>query len=177
MTDAFLTQADYNVIQVDWSGPAKSLYPLAARYTRSVGYYVSLLVVDLNERLGIPYNHIHIVGHSLGAHISGFAGRYVQEITGTKIGRISGLDPAGPLFLLASAQNRLDESDAVFVDVIHVDGGKNGYYDPLGQVDFYPNGGIAPQPACLQYDMVDEVCKYFKKCIWVKIELVFKWIN
>ena len=46
----------------------------------------------------------------------------------------------------------LDPSDALFVDVIHTNGGYDGwghlgYLGSCGHVDFYPNGGSA-QPAC-----------------------------
>lgn len=35
--------------------------------------------------------HVHIIGHSLGAHIAGFAGKHIIELTnGTKVGRITG---------------------------------------------------------------------------------------
>ena len=42
-------------------------------------------------------------------------------MTGEKIGRISGLDPAEPLFQNMPTFVRLDPSDAKFVDVIHTD--------------------------------------------------------
>jgi len=59
---------------------------------------------------------------------------------------ILGLDPAGPLFESQDARARLDSSDAVFVDVIHSNGenliyGGLGSWQPMGHVDFYPNGG------------------------------------
>jgi pancreatic triacylglycerol lipase len=61
------------------------------------------------------------------------------------------LDPAGPEFYLSEIPDRLDASDALFVDVIHTNGAPRvqsgfGHLDPLGHVDFYPNGGSA-QPS------------------------------
>ncbi len=64
------------------------------------------------------------------------------------------LDPAGPDFYTSDTPDRLDASDALFVDVIHTDGAPRmvsgfGYLGPLGHVDFYPNGGSA-QPSKFQ---------------------------
>jgi hypothetical protein len=66
----------------------------------------------------------------------------------------SALDPAGPDFYQSETPDRLDSSDALFVDVIHTDGASNivsgfGYLNALGHVDFYPNGGSA-QPSKLR---------------------------
>lgn len=54
---------------------------------------------------------------------------------------ISGLDPSGKYFEAAQPDARLDSSDAQFVDVIHTDSEDNGLEQPLGHIDFYPNGG------------------------------------
>ncbi len=59
-----------------------------------------------------------------------------------------GLDPAGPLFEGYDTSVRLDKSDANYVDVIHSNGeaiyvGGFGIAEPIGHVDFYPNGGRA----------------------------------
>lgn len=58
----------------------------------------------------------------------------------------AGLDPAGPLFESYSPSVRLDYTDARFVDVIHTNAdsllmGGLGAFEPMGHVDFYPNGG------------------------------------
>lgn len=60
---------------------------------------------------------------------------------------VSGLDPACVLFD-SSTRGRLDKTDADFVIVIHTTAGYLGYEDPLGHVDFYPNGGKTGQPGC-----------------------------
>jgi len=62
--------------------------------------------------------------------------------------RFSGLDPAAPGFFLASDDGRLDAKDADLVDVIHSSACGAGLPNPLGHVDFYPNGGVLPQPDC-----------------------------
>ena len=59
----------------------------------------------------------------------------------------AGLDPARFAFTDAPPDARLDKSDARFVDVIHTDIGKWGLEQPVGHVDFYPNGG-ASQAGC-----------------------------
>ncbi|KAJ3589494.1 hypothetical protein NHX12_010339 [Muraenolepis orangiensis] len=58
-----------------------------------------------------------------------------------------GLDPAGPLFRGKPPEDRLDPTDAQFVDVIHTDWDGLGLQQPLGHIDFYPNGG-ADQLGC-----------------------------
>lgn len=152
----FLKKDDMNVIEIDWRDPAGALYPVSAVYTKEVGKYVGEFLVDLNNALNIPFENMHLIGHSLGAHISGFAGNHVDKTTKKTIGRITGMDPAGPLFLLSGPSGRLSSGDATFVDVIHTDGGKLGHSSVLGHIDFYPNGGSAPQPGCiLMRDIID----------------------
>lgn len=58
-------------------------------------------------------------------------------------------DPAYPGFgSIDKIDERLDPSDADFVDVIHTCAGKLGHKKNLGHVDFYPNGGKSTQPGC-----------------------------
>lgn len=46
-----------------------------------------------------------------------------------------GLDPAGPKFLTAHRERRLDVGDATFVDVIHTS--QLGYMTQIGHADFF----------------------------------------
>lgn len=81
---------------------------------------------------------ITLIGHSMGAQISGFAGAHLNG----KVQMIIGLDPAGPSFTkltLRSESERLDPSDARFVQVLHTDRNFIGSQIPLGHQDFYPN--------------------------------------
>lgn len=65
--------------------------------------------------------------------------------------KIVGLDPAGPLFSLNKPQDRLDSTDAIYVETIQTS--ILGFHNPIGMVTFYPNGKRV-QPGC----GVDVVC-------------------
>lgn len=100
----------------------------------------------------------HFLGHSLGAHVAGFAGKEVFRRLGKKIGRITALDAAGPLFEMpvpVDEDTRLSKRDAEFVDCIHTDGGIFGMTKAIGHIDFYPNGGIPRQPGCSTINIAD----------------------
>eukprot|EP00061_Rhincodon_typus_P018402 g47560.t1 len=91
---------------------------------------------------------VYLVGHSLGAHAAGEAGKRTPGIS-----RITGLDPVEPYFQNTPPEVRLDPTDALFVDVIHTDGSSQfpsiafGMFQACGHVDFYPNGG-ENMPGC-----------------------------
>lgn len=57
----------------------------------------------------------------MGAHIAGYAGEKLAALRKRKLGRITALDPAQPLFQGMPNFVRLDPGDADFVDVIHTD--------------------------------------------------------
>lgn len=66
---------------------------------------------------------LHLVGHSLGAHICGLAAKeFKKRQSNWEVSRITGLDPAQPCFNNISLALQLDISDAPFVDVIHTNG-------------------------------------------------------
>ncbi|XP_076197882.1 lipase member H isoform X2 [Aptenodytes patagonicus] len=138
-----LSVEDMNVIVVDWNQGATTLiYSNASRNCKKVAEILKKLIDEMLVD-GASLDSLHMIGVSLGAHISGFVG---QMFDGT-LGRITGLDPAGPLYRGKPPSERLDPTDAQFVDVIHSDTDGLGYTDALGHIDFYPNGGT-DQPGC-----------------------------
>ena len=85
----FILQEDVNVICVDWSaGAADPNYVRAAVNTRLVGKQFAILIDSINRHFKTNINgKTHIIGFSLGAHVGGFAGGHLKNlsrITGTK---------------------------------------------------------------------------------------------
>ncbi|KAL1464239.1 hypothetical protein WDU94_003905, partial [Cyamophila willieti] len=142
MRSALMSVEDCNIICVDWeNGALIPNYVRAAANTRLVGKQLAMLMAGLEEKVKLPIHNVHMIGFSLGAHVAGFAGAELKNLS-----RITGLDPAGPLFESQDPRSRLDSTDAQFVDVIHSNGenlilGGLGFWQPMGDVDFYPNGG------------------------------------
>lgn len=64
-----------------------------------------------------------------------------KKVKRGKIVKIVGLDPTGPLFINAEPYERLDWTDATYVEVQHTNRDQLGYAEPIGDADFYPNYG------------------------------------
>ncbi|XP_018412951.1 PREDICTED: lipase member H [Nanorana parkeri] len=138
-----LAIGDFNVILVDWNrGATTVIYHNAAAKCRKVADVLKNFIDKMLDQGG-SLDLVYMIGVSLGAHISGFVGKMYNG----SINRITGLDPAGPLFNGKPPEDRLHHNDAHFVDVIHSDIDGLGYKDSLGNIDFYPNGGT-DQPGC-----------------------------
>lgn len=182
-----------NIILVDWEDgarpqagipllPDRPTFPLlntydqAASNTRDVGYQLAQYLKERN----IDPNKTELIGHSLGAHVSGFAGAKYKELTGNELNRITGLDPAGPNFETRETGNfrtvlmpgpspgsfttvevperepvppsdRLDPDDAKRVVVLHTSK-TLGHDDTIGDFDIFVNWNDLSQPGKLRAD-------------------------
>uniref|UniRef100_A0A8B9FIU8 Triacylglycerol lipase n=1 Tax=Amazona collaria TaxID=241587 RepID=A0A8B9FIU8_9PSIT len=148
MCQRMLTVEDVNCICIDWSSGSRCQYTQASNNVRVVGAEIAYFVNTLVDNFGYSPANVHIIGHSLGAHVAGEAGKRHPGI-----GRITGLDPAQPYFQGTPIEVRLDTTDAAFVDVIHTDTAPTipylgfGMSPAIGHLDFYPNGGVE-MPGC-----------------------------
>lgn len=138
----YLQRGQYNLFYIDWSRLAPGpCYLSAVHNAKHCGVCIAELVRRILES---GTDDIHLIGFSLGAHVTNFVALNVRPFV---LPRISGLDPAMPLYITASKDNKLDASDAKFVDVIHTNALIQGKIERCGHVDFYMNGGII-QPGC-----------------------------
>ncbi|KFB41920.1 AGAP000687-PA-like protein [Anopheles sinensis] len=177
------TVADYlrliggNICAVDWSPLALVEYNLAARNTPKVGRYLGKFVQSVLKK-SFSIEQVTLVGHSMGAHISGIAGAYL----GGQVPNIIGLDPAGPGFtkpIPVSIDRRLDRTDGRFVQAIHTDKNIIGTTMNLGHQDYYANSGASPQPGC-EFPLVNNdttksylqfICSHFKAVEYFRASL------
>ncbi|XP_014284699.1 phospholipase A1 isoform X1 [Halyomorpha halys] len=146
LTAAYLTHGYYNIITVDWGKIALDGCYIASAFNAPVaGRCSAQLLQQLYLRRGMHWKEAtHVIGFSMGAQVAGILGYHMPNLP-----RITGLDPALPLFSAATSriENRLDPTDARFVDVYHTNGGWQGRLAAVGHVDFYLNNG-ATQPGC-----------------------------
>lgn len=87
-----------SVITVDWGSGCGFPYSQAAANTRVVGAEVARLVTFLQTNQSVALDRFHLIGHSLGAHIAGYAGNDVPgmaRITGQYIVELFDLDLQG----------------------------------------------------------------------------------
>ncbi|XP_044018562.1 pancreatic triacylglycerol lipase-like, partial [Aphidius gifuensis] len=158
MKNAYLEYEDVNVFVIDWTEHSFVWnYYKAIENSLEVGKIVSNLIAKITRYyLTINNNKtwgkIHLIGHSLGAHICGIIADDIKMSNGKwTVTRITGLDPAQPCFV--GSNLTLNKYDAPFVDVIHTNGRQIipgialGAVDDIGTIDFYVNGGYF-QPSC-----------------------------
>lgn len=125
-----------------------------------MGVQVSKLIKYLIEFGYLNVNDLTLIGHSLGAHIAGIAGKKLENYT---IPIIIGLDPASPLFTVENEERRLAKTDAKYIEIIHSNAGLLGLSTPLGHASFYPNGG-KKQPGC-GWDLINR-CAHSRSYIY-----------
>jgi len=158
--DEILKRENSTVFVVSWGkGSFKWTYEKAASNTKIVAYMIQSLAESILNTTTFQSNpdnlYLYCIGHSLGAHICGQAGRFSGHFD-----RVTGLDPAGPCFEDSWNPMHIDKDSATCVDNIDTDGTKDGHsyiasilvwktwnaahygtMRPWGHIDFYPKYG------------------------------------
>lgn len=143
--DAWLSRGDYNIIVVDWPRARSLEYISSVLAVPGAGAKVAKMIDYLVKKHNISLDTLHIIGHSLGAHVAGYTGKSIK--TNGQVHTIIGLDPASPFFLYKNPKTRLSSTDAFYVESIQTNGNTLGFLQPIGKGAFYPNGG-GNQPGC-----------------------------
>ncbi|XP_026727687.1 lipase member H-A-like [Trichoplusia ni] len=156
----------YNVILVDYQRFATVHYHLATRLMRPVGMHVAEVLVQLTQN-GLDPSKLELLGFSLGCHTASFIARHYQTMTGRNISTLTALEPSGPCFRNLGPNDRLDASNADFVQVIHTNIDGYGMATPMGHIDFYVNGGEY-QPSDIGFYPCTTTCSHFRILpLWV----------
>ncbi|KAF7267019.1 hypothetical protein GWI33_019725 [Rhynchophorus ferrugineus] len=165
LTKGILKKGQYNVFCVDWDQYAYQLYLESVLSVPNVGKTVGQFIKNISLLYNYSNDNVIVMGHSLGAHIAGFAGK---ENNGS-LKAIVGMDPAGPLFFKDKPEDRLNKDDAQYVEVIHTNAIFLGIDYSAGDVDFWPNGGYG-QPGC-NVDVFGACCH--KRSYYYQIESLY----
>jgi len=142
--NAYLVEGKHkvNFISVNWQkGSDWTLYSSARGRVKNVAEHVGSFVDFMIAAAELKTTDLTIVGHSLGAHIAGIAGKTIKKTGKGTVNKIVGLDPPAHSFDFEAVDERIAHSDAKYVEVIHTSAGDLGFIQPLADVDFYPNGG------------------------------------
>ncbi|XP_053985503.1 lipase member H-like [Hylaeus volcanicus] len=146
---AYLKHGDYNVILVDWSYISMKPYAWSRSRVPMVSKYISSMI-DFLEEHGMDVSDLTVAGHSLGGQIAGLASHYAKHKAKLVI---NDLRVAERKFFLqvwiqpfrfsrkADRERGFPAGTQNSVMVIHTAVGLYGYDVPLGDIDFYPNGG------------------------------------
>ncbi len=117
-----------NIMLVDWTSIAVASeyeYEYVVRSTPSVGKVVADYLLNLVEEEYVSdMKSVHIIGYGVGAHVAAVAGKLIKKKDKeNKLGRITGVDPAGVGFDDEKGEKprnksvSLEKLDARFVDV------------------------------------------------------------
>ncbi|XP_016936683.3 inactive pancreatic lipase-related protein 1 [Drosophila suzukii] len=136
---------DINVISLDYHKLSyEPCYSEAVNNAKYVGRCIAQFLQVLLVKKLVTIKDLHLIGFGLGAHVAGFVGNFIPQ---HKLEHITALDPAKPLYLVKDKAQKLDPTDAKFVDVVHTDVMMLGLLEAVGHVDFYLNMGVS-QPNC-----------------------------
>ncbi|XP_066457486.1 inactive pancreatic lipase-related protein 1-like isoform X2 [Eleutherodactylus coqui] len=133
-----LMKEDMNCVCVDWRRGASSIYTRAINNVQVVGAEIAFFINTTMKEYNCSLTKIHMIGHSLGAHAAGEAGKRRPGIEKMTI-----LDAAGPGFSNETDEVVVNPSVARFVVALHTDAGTLGLGTErlIGHKDFFLNGG------------------------------------
>ncbi|XP_047019676.1 lipase member H-B-like [Helicoverpa zea] len=140
MMQACFTKNDTNCCILNWETEASCAlgYACVVNRVETVGDQFGAALVVLLQNGILFVERLILMGHSLGSHVNGGAGRRTAASNYT-LQRMTGLDPAGPLFNPPSTYRPFSYTDADYTEVVHTDAGGYGIRNSTVSVQFWPN--------------------------------------
>ncbi|XP_013190606.2 lipase member H-A [Amyelois transitella] len=135
-------------------------FPIAARAVKAIGAHVGELLANLTTlQPKFDPKKLDFLGLSLGGQTMSFIAKSFTKLTGQKVSRLSGMDASGPCFRNRGPEDRIDASDADFVDLVMTNIDGLGMAAPVGHANFYVNGGET-QPGDFYWMNCGSVCSH-----------------
>ncbi|XP_065216895.1 inactive pancreatic lipase-related protein 1-like [Planococcus citri] len=136
----YLYAQNVDVLVADWGLYAKkcSIETTSTHVTPFVGESLSYMLRQMIS-IGHSGQKMHLIGFSHGAHIAGIAGRLMAPHLPA---RITALDPVRLSEIARPGVGKLTGGDAKFIDVIVTSLPSLSFDNEIGDVTFYPNGGL-----------------------------------
>lgn len=178
MKNQWIKNDDCNVIVVDWVCISVNYYTAATKDMEIVGSYIGEMIQSLSKRLSLRIPDTTIFSHSIGCHVAGLCGKYINNLNASQIGTIYASDPAAPCITspnLNPPNFRLVSTDAAYVQVLHCSAGVIGVLLPCGHADIYFNKGSNVQCGCGcgKNIAIDYITKYEPLCSHENCNLYF----
>lgn len=128
---------------IDLGSKLNNFNRMASLDTEQTGAMLGSAIMEMMEKNDIADESVHVLAQGIASHVAGAAGNEYTRRTGSKLRRITALDP----WILYSKDPQtvtsLARGDAEFVDAIHTSTDGLGTIQRVGDVDFYPNGPAA----------------------------------
>ena len=129
----YLLKPNHHVILVHFETFSDfNCYSEALENIKHVGNCIGKFILEIMARTGIK--DVHLITYSLGGHVANYIARSMRPY---KLPRITALDPPA---LFVSDEDRLDASDAEFVDSFYTSA--ISMAQTRGHAGFFFNGGL-----------------------------------
>lgn len=113
--DIYLINFDYSQYSGETLNPES--FERATAYFYDLSSAMGKFVAQIHN-LGFPAKNIRAFGHSFGGQLAGFMGEAFKNTTGTKIARITSIEPADACFF-DDLETQVRSGQAEFVEIVH----------------------------------------------------------
>lgn len=72
----YVTKGNSYIVALDWSKHSVGSYTKAVDNLPEIGSLTAMMILELADAHNISLSNFHLIGHSLGAHLFGYAGNF-----------------------------------------------------------------------------------------------------